>query len=270
MIEHNRSQITSETSESPLRIRLWTDATSAQNGTLGTNRLLPERVYERLLEQIAIGRFSRGERLPSEHALAQSLGVSRPTVRIALSRLQADGVVLSRKGSGNYVAETPSPHLVNFKPGSGNIADMLLSAEFRMAIEGDAAALAATRRTDIELATLDEAIQRQKLSSNSPLVEVHDADISFHLLIADAARNRMFVEAIHRLYNSLINSWLLWHRMTANEYKQLWQIVLEEHSAVYEAIRIRDAEAARLSMRHHLSMGRQRMLRTTQQGDQAG
>lgn len=247
------------------RRRLRFVPTPLQVTNLGANKLLPEWIYEQLLEQIATGRLARGDRLPSEHALAHSFGVSRPTVRNALFRLQADGVVLSRKGSGNFVAETPSLHLINLRPGTGNIAEMLLGVEFRVAIEGDAAALAATRRTDVELAALGDVIRRQKRSIDAPLVEVHDADIAFHVLIADAARNRLFVEAIQGLYNSVMNSWLLWHRMEANEYKKLWQIVLKEHCAVYEAIRIGDAEAARTAMRRHLNMGRQRMLRTNEQ-----
>jgi GntR family transcriptional repressor for pyruvate dehydrogenase complex len=265
-----KQKAASEPSGTQRRDRLRAAPTAVQVVTLGANKLLPEWIYEQLLEQIARGRLARGDRLPPEHALAQSFGVSRPTVRNALFRLQADGVVVSRKGSGNYVAETPSLHLVNLKPGSGNIAEMLLGFEFRVAIEGDAAALAATRRTDVELAALGEVIRRQKRSIGAPLTEVHDADIAFHVLIADAARNRLFVEAIQGLYSAVMNSWLLWHRMAANEYRQLWRVVLREHCAVYEAIRVGDAEAARTAMRHHLNKGRQRMLRTNEQQPASG
>ena len=229
---------------------------------LGAVKLLPEWIYEQLLEQIAVGRLPRGERLPSENALAKLFGVSRPTVRNALSRLQADGFVRSRKGSGNYVAETPSPHILSLKPGTGNISDMMLGLEFRLAIEGDAAALAALRRTDIELAQLSEIIERQERLSDAPMPEVHDTDIAFHTLIADAARNRLFSEAIRKLYGSVINSWLLWHRTASDEYGRIWLTVLKEHRAVYEAIRDADADAARTAMRNHLTNGRRRMLDT--------
>lgn len=229
---------------------------------LGSVKLLPEWIYEQLLEQIAVGRLPRGERLPSENALAQLFGVSRPTVRNALFRLQADGIVRSRKGSGNYVAETPSPHILTLKPGKGNISDMMLGFEFRLAIEGDAAALAAVRRTDIELAELREIMERQESLSDAPMPEVHDADIAFHTLIADAARNRLFSEAIRKLYGSVINSWLLWHRTATDEYDQIWLNVLKEHRAVYEAIRDANADAARMAMRDHLTNGRRRMLNT--------
>jgi GntR family transcriptional repressor for pyruvate dehydrogenase complex len=230
--------------------------------SLGAAKLLPEWIYEQLLEQIAAGRLPRGDRLPSENALAQLFGVSRPTVRSALLRLQGDGIVRSRKGSGTYVAETPSPHILSLKPGTGKISDMLLGVEFRIAIEGDAAALAAVRRTDVELAELSEIMVRQDRLSDAPLAEVHDADIAFHTLIADSARNRLFSEAIRNLYGSVINSWLLWHRTASDEYGQIWRTVLNEHRAVYEAIRDADADAARMAMRDHLTRGRQRMLNT--------
>jgi GntR family transcriptional repressor for pyruvate dehydrogenase complex len=242
------------------RTRAATVGIEAINPDAG--KLLPEWIYEQLLGQIATGRLARGDRLPSENALAQLFSVSRPTVRNALVRLQADGIVRSRKGSGNYVAETPSPHILSLKPGTGNISDMLLGVEFRIAIEGDAAALAAMRRTDVELAELNEIIERQERLSDAPLAEVHDADIAFHTVIADAARNRLFSEAIRRLYGSVMNSWLLWHRAANDEYGQIWRSVLEEHRAVHEAIRLADADAARLAMRHHLTKGRQRMLNT--------
>ncbi len=227
-----------------------------------TGKLLPEWIYEQLLEQIATGRLARGDRLPSENALAEMFGVSRPTVRNALFRLQTDGVVRSRKGSGNYVAETPSPHILSLKPGTGKISDMLLGVEFRIAIEGDAAALAAVRRTDVELAELSEIMERQERLSDAPLAEVHDADIAFHTLIAVAARNRLFSEAFRKLYRSVINSWLLWHRTASDEYGQIWRSVLKEHRAVYEAIHDADADSARMAMRDHLTKGRQRMLIT--------
>src|SRR3989337_245438 len=105
--------------------------------------------------------------------------------------------------------------------------------------------MSALRRTDVELAELKEILTRQELLSDAPLPEVHDADIEFHTLISDAARNRMFSEAMHKLYGSVMNSWLLWHRSASDEYGKIWRSVLTEHRAVYEAIRLADPDAAR-------------------------
>ncbi len=262
MPESKKNADISDGSSVKTEISIPTKPPGIQIASLGAAKLLPEWIYEQLMEQIASGRLARGDRLPSENALAEMFGVSRPTVRNALFRLQSDGILRSRKGSGNYVAEAPSPHILSLKPGKGNISEMMLGLEFRLAIEGDAAALAATRRSDVELAQLKGIMQQQEQLSGAPVAESHDADILFHTLIADAARNRHYSVAIRNLYSSVINSWLLWHRAASNTYGQIWNSVLDEHRAVYEAIRDGDADGARAAMRIHINNGRRRVLYT--------
>jgi DNA-binding transcriptional MocR family regulator len=69
---------------------------------------LSDTIYGQLLDEIMAGRFSAGDRLPTENQLAQRFSVSRPVVREALQRLQTDGVVIARQGSGTYVQRSPS------------------------------------------------------------------------------------------------------------------------------------------------------------------
>src|SRR4029078_13247554 len=69
---------------------------------------LSETIYGHLLDEIMAGLFSTGDRLPTENQLAQRFSVSRPVVREALQRLQTDGVVIARQGSGTYVQRSPS------------------------------------------------------------------------------------------------------------------------------------------------------------------
>ena len=66
---------------------------------------LGDRVYEQILAQIVGGHYAEGARLPSETQLATAFSVSRPIVRDALARLNADGIILSRHGSGSYRSE---------------------------------------------------------------------------------------------------------------------------------------------------------------------
>ena len=117
-------------------------------------RQLSDYVYENILEKLISGQLGQGVKLPTENELARLFRVSRPTVRQALSRLQADGLVVSRKGSGNYISRRPSTYLLNLNPGEGAISQMLKSHELRIALEGDAAALAAARRSPAELAKM--------------------------------------------------------------------------------------------------------------------
>src|ERR1700737_4920718 len=114
---------------------------------------LPDRVYEQILEQIVSGDFSVGDRLPSENQLGSDHRVSRAVIREALSRLLADGVVVSRQGSGTFVQRKPERDFLRLAP-IGGIADLMRCFEFRIALEGEAAYLAAQRRTDDNLARI--------------------------------------------------------------------------------------------------------------------
>jgi len=70
---------------------------------------LPDKIYSDILNRILEGEYKEGERLPTEHALAERFETSRPTVREALARLRADGIIVTRHGSGTTVARRPDP-----------------------------------------------------------------------------------------------------------------------------------------------------------------
>src|SRR5689334_12440796 len=65
---------------------------------------LPTQVAHLIMQEIAAGRLKPGDQLPTEHALAESLGVSRNVVREAIARLRSDGIVQSRQGVGAFLA----------------------------------------------------------------------------------------------------------------------------------------------------------------------
>ncbi|MEC7963679.1 MAG: GntR family transcriptional regulator, partial [Pseudomonadota bacterium] len=107
---------------------------------------LSDRVYETVLSKIMDGEFPVGSKLPTEHALCEQFGVSRPVLRQALKQLREDDVIVSRQGSGSFVRRRPETGVLDFAP-VGSIADIQRTFEFRSAIEGEAAYLAATRRS---------------------------------------------------------------------------------------------------------------------------
>ncbi len=228
-----------------------------------TNKLY-EQAYEFLIGQISNGIYDLGDRLPSENEIATKLEMSRPTIRKAIARLQSDGIVVSKRGSGNFVHAKPTVHIQELSPGSGNISDMIHSFEIRSIIEGDAAGLAAERRTQTEVLQLQHIIQKQKASSSKPLSEVHKTDVEFHNAIADACRNPLIVEVVSSLNQSISNSWLLWNRIKPDEYTVIWERVIDEHILIFEAIRDGNKEQARKAMKSHLNNGLQRILNTSQ------
>src|SRR5205814_1620728 len=108
---------------------------SLRNAPAQRRGRLGDQVYGRLLEEIVSGRYVVGDRLPGENDLAQTFEVSRPVVREALNRLQADGLVTSRQGAGSFVARVPPRQIVKLAPGA-SIAGILRTFEVRIALEG--------------------------------------------------------------------------------------------------------------------------------------
>ena len=89
--------------------------------------------------------------------MALRLGASRPVVREALARLREDGVIVSRQGSGSYVRRRPDLAILRFVP-VGSIADVQRGFEFRVGLEGAAAALAAERWEEADIAEIRRAL----------------------------------------------------------------------------------------------------------------
>src|SRR5271155_1993715 len=122
---------------------------------------LGDQLYGQLLEQIVSGTLKEGDKLPSEHQICRAFEVSRPTVREALMRLHADGLVTTRQGSGTFVQQRPSDHLTRLAKGS-DVAGMLRRPQVRTALEGPAAALAAQRRTTGQMDRIFAALDALK------------------------------------------------------------------------------------------------------------
>src|SRR6266853_5092975 len=118
-----------------------------------------DRVYEEILGQIVAGDFKIGDRLPSENQLGTEYDVSRAVVREALARLYADGVTVTRRGAGTYVQRQPGREFLRLAP-IGGVADLMRCFEFRIALEGETAYLAAQRRTEDNIAVMSETFER--------------------------------------------------------------------------------------------------------------
>src|SRR6187549_3707635 len=101
---------------------------------------LADILYGQILEQILAGSFKEGDRLPTEHEISSAFDVSRPVVREALIRLQADGLIYARRGAGTFVRAVPPSAITNFAM-PANISGYLKSFEVRFALEAAAARL---------------------------------------------------------------------------------------------------------------------------------
>ncbi len=218
---------------------------------------LGDRLYGQILEQIVSGALQEGDKLPSEHQICQLFEVSRPTVREALMRLHADGLVTTRQGSGTFVQKRPSGHLTRLANIS-DIAGMLRSLEVRSALEGQAASLAAQRRTTEQMGVIVKALAALKAAFAGSDIPAR-ADFAFHRAVADASGNLLFADLLDMLHQPIEHAMTVALGITRNGSSDRARRVIEEHESISEAIERGDAEAAGLSMRYHLHRARQRV-----------
>ncbi|MFF7458408.1 FadR/GntR family transcriptional regulator [Kitasatospora sp. NPDC008115] len=149
---------------------------------------LSDQVIAQLRAQITSGEWAVGSRIPTEAALVEQLGVARNTVREAVRALAHNGLLDIRQGSGTYVLATSELAGVMHRRFAD--ADRAQVAELRVTLETSAAGLAATRRTDRDLALLDAALARREDAWRSGDAEDFvQADAAFHQAVVAAAHN---------------------------------------------------------------------------------
>lgn len=218
---------------------------------------LGDRLYGQILEQIASGALQPGDKLPSENELCRLFNVSRPVVRQALVRLQADGLVRTRKGLGTMVQNSPPEGLTRFSQPS-DVAHMLRCLELRLAIEGEASAWAATRHTVPELRRIGRALELLEEQSAEGSI-TPSADFAFHQAVAAASGNILFEQVLLSLDDAIRRGMVIALGLTKERSPTRAQRVLDEHRAIYDAIARRDSQGAGLAMRYHLDRVRQRV-----------
>lgn len=223
---------------------------------------LGDRLYGQILEQIAAGSLRPGDKLPSENRLCELFNVSRPVVRQALVRLQADGLVITRKGLGTVVRQAPPEGLARFSQ-PGDIAHMLRCLELRLAVEGEAAAWAASRHSLPELRRIGRALDTlERQVADGAITPA--ADFAFHSAVATASGNVLFEQVLESLNDAIRRGMVIALSLTRERSPDRARRVLDEHRAIYDAIGRRDAQGASLAMRYHLDRVRQRVTDRTQ------
>ena len=215
---------------------------------LPLSRRAHEFVAHEMLVLILSGRFRAGDRLPPERALAAEFGVSRPTVRQAVGVLAAHGLVEARVGSGTFVVETPYAGELAEPAPNESVGEIM---EARLVFEVGAVRLAARRaqrsREDLGLlAAIVVALEQVEDRDTFPV----EIDVAFHRAILRLARNA-HLEAL------VEPSWRASAAATAAAARSGWTSddtarIAAQHRAVYEALRIGDAELAAFEMERHL------------------
>lgn len=221
---------------------------------LRPGRNLTSEVVERVAAEIRSGRLQPGARLPTEQELMVAMGVSRTVVREAVAALRADGLVTTRQGSGAFVNTDTSRVPFRIDPdGLSSIEDVLGIMELRLAIEVEAAALAAERATPARLTGINEALRSIDAAIGKDEGAVGE-DFAFHRAIAEAAGNPRFAELLEFLGRHVIPRQSIRVASTpAAEKRQYLMRIQKEHGRIYEAIRAGNPAQARAAMRAHLT-----------------
>ncbi|QCP54129.1 FadR family transcriptional regulator [Trinickia violacea] len=218
---------------------------------------MPGRIYSDILNRIIDGEYKEGDRLPTEHALAERFATSRPTVREALAQLRADGIIATRHGSGTTVVRRPDPNVKRFAP-LESLSDIKRCYEYRVVTESGAAALAAEKADDDDIAAIQHEWDNLQTVVETEGIGAKD-DFAFHLAIARASKNQFFISAISFIQEQIVFSMNLSRNLSLVKSVERQRLVQQEHLAVLEAIRKRDPQAAALAMRQHLERAVERM-----------
>lgn len=211
---------------------------------------LPTRIAAEIGREIADGSIQPGQKLPTEHILARTFGVSRSVVREAIAHLRNEGLVETRQGVGAFATELETRQSIRIEAGHLGDRETFRSLfQMRFALEIEAAGLAALHHTPADLAKLDEVLE-QMTGAEKWTEQGIVADLAFHKIVAAATHNEYFLqfvsfiaERIHIAINAARAAAIL---------EEIVEITIAEHVTVRDAIADRNPLAAKAAMRHHL------------------
>lgn len=221
------------------------------------NAFRPKQVYEQVAEQIRAGieggAHPPGARLPSERDLAQRLGVSRPAVREAIGALQNEGRVVTRRGSGTYVAEA-RPQAMPEEGGQPADFSPLSILEARLLIEPAVARMAARQHRRDALAEhyLEQMSAVQDIGDPQQQALWSECDRLFHRQLAIMTGHALMARIAEEIASSMDQP--LWQRLRDDGIYEAERIRLyvAEHRLIYEAIICGDEDAAAFYVQGHL------------------
>lgn len=215
------------------------------------NLNLSEQVTNDLGRAIVAGEYSCESGLPTEAQLCEAYGISRTAVREAVKMLAAKGLISSRPRQGISV-EQPS----NWNLYDTSVLSWLLESspslyvlkeflQMRLAIEPQAAALAAEFGRDEDIAQIEKAVEAMRLAASGSTSSMHEADLAFHTSVLFASRNRFFFQLRDFIRTALNVS--IQHTTPAKDNDIA---VVDDHAKICTAIRNRQPERAKNLMTH--------------------
>jgi DNA-binding FadR family transcriptional regulator len=221
---------------------------------------LTDQVSSTMTARIVTGAFAPGTRLPTEQALSSEFGVSRTVVREAISRLKSEGLVETRQGSGAFVAQSKLGIPFRIDPVSVDSFEATIDIlELRLAVESEAAALAAERASAAQLDVIRNALAAVRAAFERRDDGVEE-DLMFHRAIAEATNNSKYVDLTQFLERYVRHQIQITGGHAARASRM--RATQSEHEEIFDAIAARDSDAARASARRHFRKGIERIRRS--------
>ncbi|SHG87674.1 FCD domain-containing protein [Cognatishimia maritima] len=222
-------------------------------------KVTPEKLSTSVVKQIELlilrGVLRPGERLPAERELSDKLGVSRPSLREAISELQERGLLAAKAGAGVFVADVLgnafSPALVKlFAAHEEAVFDYV---SFRRDMEGLAAERAAIYGSDTDLQVINAVFEKMQQAhpKRNPADEAR-LDADFHLAIIEASHNVIMLHMMRSMYD-LLREGVFYNRTMLFKHRARRSELLEQHRLINDALQARDSKGARAAVEAHLT-----------------
>lgn len=222
-------------------------------------KVQPEKLSTSVVRQIEKlilrGILRAGERLPAERELSERLGVSRPSLRDAVSELQSRGLLTTRAGSGIFVADVLgsafSPALTSlFASHDEAVFDYIA---FRRDMEALAAMRAARLGSDTDLAVVQAIFDKMVAAHDDKNAEAEARlDAQFHMSIIEASHNVVMLHMMRSMYE-LLKGGVFYNRQVMFAQRTTRNTLLDQHRAINDALQVRDPDAARAAVEAHLN-----------------
>ena len=215
---------------------------------------LYEQIVKQIEESILKGALKPGDQLPAERDLAQQFGVSRTAVREAVKTLREKGLVESYSGRGTFITNGTSQAIkqsLDFMMRIGQQDGLVQLAEVRQILEPEIVALAASRVQEQHLAMMREAVAVMDEALRDPDAYI-EADLDFHLSLAEAAENPIILSLIDSIVGLLREQRLRIFYVDGGPERGQFH-----HKRILEAVERHDADGARDAMRAHLQQVRE-------------
>jgi GntR family transcriptional regulator, transcriptional repressor for pyruvate dehydrogenase complex len=212
---------------------------------------ISDQVFEQIRELIFRGKLKPGDKLTPERDMADTMDVSRTSVRSAITRLVTMGLVEHQQGRGTFVVSPSSrnknPFAAAMIDQDATIYDLL---EVRMGLECVAASLAAKRADATDISAMEQSIEEMKKEILAERLGTQ-ADTSFHMAIAYATKNPLHIQVMKNFYDYLFHG-IRESLQSLYENPENIELILNQHKTIMVAIINRDQDKAFQEMQKHI------------------